>query len=127
MKVNLAIMVVIVSVVVVAFGYSIFFRERSEGRASVILARCTDTQDKKLIECMSKEMLASVMQDPQDTGELFDDIWNLLQTGRLGADPRYFSPLAHDAGMAMVQLDIPIEKILSYCGESFIKGVCTGL
>src|SRR3989338_1892219 len=102
MKIKISIVFVIVVVVAAAFGCSIFFQQRSGGVASAILARCADTQDKKFIECMSKEILAFVRQDPQHTGELFDDIWNLLQTGRLGVDPRYFSPLAHNAGMAMV-------------------------
>jgi len=127
MKIKLFIAFVIVSAGVAVFAYSIFSSQQSGGSlASVILARCTDTQKEKLIECMSKEILASVMQNPQTTGELFDDIWKLLQTGKLQMDPRYFSPLAHDAGMAMVQVGIPVEKILAYCGESFYQGCMHG-
>ena len=126
MKIKICIVFVIATAVVAVFGYNMFFSQRSRGLGKVILERCADTQEKKLVECISKETLASVMQDPQNTGELFDDIWDLLQTGKLEADPRYFSPLAHDAGMAMVQIHIPIEKILSYCGESFYQGCMHG-
>ncbi len=75
------------------------------------------------VECLSAQITTYSSYFPKETRNIFDEFWKLEKDGMLSDDSRIFSDIAQNAGVALIEKDVSLDKSLLYCGTTF-NGEC---
>ncbi len=94
--------------------------------ATAIIKECSKTLTTDQEDCFQKNVLAIVKREPLQGGDLIDELWTLSKNGTFTGDPRIFSPIAHDVGMAMIDSQIALNNTIQSCGQAFKDGCIHG-
>ncbi|HYV33957.1 MAG TPA: hypothetical protein VE973_03875 [Candidatus Limnocylindria bacterium] len=103
---------------VAAIVIFIFIINSKKPEQNIVLG-CQATQNNALVECVKNKILLEINNNPSLTGSTLNEVW----TSNNSIDLRTFSPLAHMAGMMLVEAKIELKSAINYCGNSF-KGAC---
>lgn len=98
----------------------------SEQMALGFSAECYDITDINRFHCLETKIISYISSFPMETGNVFETFWKLAKSGKLSDDPRFFSDIAHEAGMALADSDISLDKALVFCGTTFKYGCVHG-